>query len=396
MAAIHWDRYLRAALVEDQQSHDSLSEFVAGNASRASLTHRTGADQMLRELLAVVAWDPAHARAHRRLANRYMAEFERRELESSNRMDVTQISDAAMSSEFASPQALVGWLQRAFGTDIKLLQFALRHARRTVELCPLQGEGYVYLADLCFLNQAPREASAALVDQGLRVRPYDRNVLHRAGRQELLSGRNDAAIEFWSRCFNTPGPHQQQIVFRLLYSGMPARMLLDRLKPKWQTLREVWDQYRKSGTPQDLADLLSYAAGMAPQEIENTSSGVRPGYVWYRLAAMYADVGRIDEALPCLEHAYACDPMQYTVRYALGKALITVGRFPEAEPHVRWCLARRPGDKYLSDALLAISKHRLAMRTTARAPDAMIPMLQPHSQQPPVPAAANAPTIQQW
>jgi hypothetical protein len=252
----------------------------------------------------------------------------------------------------------------------------------------------VYLADLCFLDHAPRAAIAAFVDQGLHVRPYDRNVLYRAGRQELLSGRNDAAIEFWSRCFNTPGPHQQQIVYRLVYSGMPARMLLDRLKPEWLTLREVWDQYCRSGTPQDLTDLLSYASEIAPLEIAQRHSVVRPAYVWYRLASMNADVGRARESLGCLERAYACDATQYAIRYALGKGLIAVGRLPEAEPHVRWCLARRPGDKNLSDALLAISKHRLATRTTGRAASTMFPAVQSPGPQAPVPVASGPLPIQ--
>jgi O-antigen ligase/tetratricopeptide (TPR) repeat protein len=392
MAAIHWDRYLRAALVDYQQSHDWLSEFVGGNSSPALDVPRASSEPIFRELLAVVSWDPSHARAHRRLANRYMAEFERRGLASANRMDVAQVSDAAMSSNFASPQALTKWLERAFGHDVKLLRYAQRHAHRTVQLCPLQGEGYLYLADLCFLNRAPRAAIEAFVDQGLLVRPYDRNVLHRAGRQELMSGRGDAAIEIWFRCFNTPGPHQEQIVFRLVNSGMPARMLLDKLKPQWQTLRDVWDQYRESGTPQDLADLLTYAAEMAPREVAQENSAVRPAYVWYRLGTMYADVGQLVDSVAALERAYAADATQYAVRYALGRALIGVGRLPEAEPHIRWCLARRPGDKHLSDALLAISKHRLAMRTTAPATGAMFPTTQPSPQQA-SPAVVGPPTI---
>jgi tetratricopeptide (TPR) repeat protein len=395
MAAVHWDRYLRAAMADYQQSNEFLSEFIAGNSIAAAGAHRANADPMLRELLEVVSWDPAHARAHRRLANRYMAEFERRGLESANRMDITQLSDAAMSSEFESTKSLTDWLHRAFGPDIKLLECALRHARRTVELCPLQGEGYVYLADLCFLNQAPRAAIAAFVDQGLRVRPYDRNVLHRAGRQELLSGRNDTAIEFWSRCFNTPGPHQQQIVFRLVYSGMPARMLIQKLLPQWHTLREVWDQYGKSGTPQDLSDLLSYAAEIAPQVVAKEKPTIQPAAVWYRLGVMYADVGRVGESLACLQRAYACDSTQYAVRYALGKSLLAVGRLPEAEPHVRWCLARRPGDKNLTDALLAISKHRLAIRTSVSPTGTSIPALPPLQQRPPAPVPGSSTTIQQ-
>jgi tetratricopeptide (TPR) repeat protein len=196
------------------------------------------------------------------------------------------------------------------------------------------------------------------------VRPFDKNVLTKCGLQELLRGRLESALELWSKCFNTPGSHQGEIVFRLVASGMPAKILLAELRPDWRNLHEVWKQYRKLGRPQDLDDLLSYAAEVTPQEI-GSDRGTRPAFVWYWNSMLYSDVGRAAEALVCLERAYACDPHQYAIRYALAKSLLAAGRTPEAEPHVRWCLARRPQDQRLTHALLTISKHRLASRSAA-------------------------------
>jgi O-antigen ligase/tetratricopeptide (TPR) repeat protein len=367
MAAVHWDRYLRTSVADRELSDQLLSDFVTGSFTALPSIRQNMSEQMLRELQSAVYWDPEHARAHSRLADRFMTEFEHRSRSAANQMDVAQIREAAATSAFASPDDFQAWLNRAFGADVELLRKALHYAHRTVELCPFQGEGYLYLADLCFLKRAPRAAIDAYVDQASRVRPYDKNVLTKCGLQELLRGQPDAALEMWSRCFNTPGSHQGEIVFRLVAAGMPANVLLSKLQPDWRTLHEVWTQYRKLGTPQDLAELLSYAAEVTPGEI-GSERGTRPAYVWYWNAMMYADVERTGEALVCLERAYACDPHQYPIRFALAKALLAAGRMPEAEPHVRWCLARRPEDKRLADALVTISKHRLAARAMRSQP----------------------------
>ena len=331
-----------------------------------------------------------HRKHHRRLANRYMAEFEPRRLASANRMDVTQISDAAMSSNFQTPRAFDTWLHRSFGADMKLLTFAQRHARRTVELCPLQGEGYVYLADLCFLNQAPRMRSRPSLTRDYASAPTtamcstawtSRALVRPTRRRDRVLG-HAASIRLGrisnKSCSGSSTPECRPACCSTNWS------------PEWQTLRKVWDQYCRSGTPEDLTDLLSYASEMAPLEIANEQSPVRPAYVWYRLASMNADVGRVDESLGCLERADECDPAQYAIRFASGKTLIAVGRLPEAEPHVRWCLTRRPGDKNLSDALLVISKHRLAMRTTAQATNEIVPTAHSLRQRATVPVASEA------
>jgi tetratricopeptide (TPR) repeat protein len=209
------------------------------------------------------------------------------------------------------------------------------------------------------LDCQPREAVSAYVDQGLRVRPYDKQVLTRAGLQQLLLGNSEAAVEQWSRCFNTPGRHQKEIVYRLVSCGMPAKLLLDRMRPEWRTLREVWPPYRQFGSPQDVAEILTYATAAAQRETEKPR-GISPATVWFWQASLYSDVRHSEEALECLNRAYTANPHHYPIRYSLGKALLAAGRLNEAEPHVRWCLARRPEDKWLGDAIASISRQRFA------------------------------------
>jgi tetratricopeptide (TPR) repeat protein len=359
MAAIHWDRYLRTAAVDSKLAQQELTDYVAAGQVDPSSMRRSMSEQMIGHIQRAIDWDPKFARAHRRIADRYMAEFELRMADAANRLDITQIREAAMASTFRSTSELHHWLARAFGADVELLEKALDHARRAVELCPLQGDSYLHLADLCFLTRAPRDAIAAYVDQALRVRPYDKNVLTRAGLQQLLAGHLDSAVEYWSRCLNTPGRHQKEIVFRLISCRMPATVLIERMRPDWQTLRVIWPQYRQFAPPEELSELLAYAIQAAQCETKRPECNA-PEHIWYWQARLYADVGQANDAIECLQRAYKCNSHSYPIRYSLGKALLAAGRLNEAEPHVRWCLARRPEDKSLHDAIAAIARERFA------------------------------------
>ena len=54
----------------------------------------------------------------------------------------------------------------------KYLRMAARHARQGLNLCPLRGEGYLYLAELCFLEGGTSETKSAYIDQAINVRPF--------------------------------------------------------------------------------------------------------------------------------------------------------------------------------------------------------------------------------
>jgi O-antigen ligase/tetratricopeptide (TPR) repeat protein len=356
IAAIHWNRYLRASVADSALVNHTMSDFVSGKGVEPPEARRTLALAMIKHLERTLAWDPEFARAHRRLADRYVAQFELGSSDAANVLDVTQIRDAAMASTFGSAEELRSWLLRAFGPKVKLLHLAQRHARRSLELCPLQGDAYLRLSELAFLDLGTQEAVDAYIVQALAVRPYDRNVLMRAGRQELLIGRTDVAVQHWTKCFSTRGRHQQEIAYRLA-PKMTAQGFLSAFRPDWNTLPEVWAQYKKFDDATQLYSILDYAAtetrrATADPKCKNAS------VIWYWQSELYTDIGRSAESLACLQRANARDPRQYFIRRALAKALHERGELAEAESHVRWCLARRPTDGWLNTTLDAIVKAR--------------------------------------
>jgi tetratricopeptide (TPR) repeat protein len=360
VAAVHWDRYLRDAVagadvLVDQTLLGGRNHTASEAAMRNPLT-----ESMQHHLEQTVRWDPSFARAHLRLAGRYVQRFEHVQQEAENAMNLPQIRAAAEASTFASPAELEAWLRRAFGANVELLYRAHAHARQAASLSPLEGDAYVFLAELGFLTSETSPAAEACIAQAQSVRPYDGDVVFEVGKQALLKGDPETALREWAKCFAGSGVHQMRIV-DLLAGRIPARAFLEILQPDWRTLREIWARYRQLGSPQDLNDLVVYAAQVTQRDV-HSKNGIPPAYLWLWQSAMYNDLGQEEQSLACLEHAYECNQHVYSVRYELGCALKKAGRFVEAEPHLRWCLARRPENKGLSGALLEITKMRVAQR----------------------------------
>ncbi len=360
VAAIHWDRYLRDAvagsrLLDEQSLPLAWQPTVAETAMRDPLIL-----SMQHHLEETVRWNPSFGRAQLRLATRYVQRFELAQQDAENAMTLSQIRDASLSSRFASPGELRAWLERAFGANVGLLYQAHAHARRAVELSPLQGEGYVLLAQLGFLVGEGAEQAEAYVAQACVVRPFDGDVLFEAGKQALLKGDVETALREWGRCFPHRGAHQLRIV-SLLAGRIPAAVLVEQLHPDWHTLREFWARYREFGTAEDLEHLVAYAADVT-QGATQHNGGIPPAYAWLWLGSMQLDLKQQDLALACLERANQLDQHVFRVRYLLGFLLKDTGKYAEAEPHLRWCLARRPESKELSAALIEITKLRLSQR----------------------------------
>jgi len=360
MAAVNWDRYLRASVATRHVTRVQLTDLFANRPLSEIQSQARLSELMIRQLDQVVRWDPQCARAHARLAAKCIARFELLQQDAENAMSLAQIRDAAVQSTFASPAELHAWLQRAVGENSDLLRRAADEARQAVKLCPLQGEAYVYLAQLGFLDGAPAAVAKAYIDQALRVRPYDADVRFEVGWQELLAGNLAGAVEHWKQCFDDPGAHQLRIVY-LLAGRIPAPVFLSTFEPDWQTLRYVWGRYRELGRPSDLDAVLAYSAEATRRETQKKGR-IPPAFIWFWQSLLYRDVQRDDDELACLQRANECDSSQFAIREALAKALEAAGRFAEAEPHFRWCVARKPQYSSLSYALVRVTKERLARR----------------------------------
>jgi tetratricopeptide (TPR) repeat protein len=360
MASIHWDRYLRASVNKSQVAWQQFTALVDGvETVDVSVAERL-LDVMIRHLEDAAYWDPAYERVQMRLAAKCVARFELLQQRAENAMPLLQLREAVLASRFTSPHELRAWLHKAFGNNIEWLNRAYDHAHRAVMTSPLQGEAYLQLASLCFLDGSQRNVASAYANQGLLVRPYDADVLYEAGNQSNFAGDVQSALKYWKRSFAVYGKHQLRIIQTLAGPHVPAAAFVEEFRPDWSTLRSVWTRYHRFGNEQDQQTLVDYAAEVTKRQVQEKSGAVPPEYILRWQASMYTDIGRSAEALRCLEQAYNLNPHMYAIRLSLANALIHAKRYAEAEPHVRWCLARHPEDKTLKASLVEISKHRLA------------------------------------
>ncbi len=240
-----------------------------------------------------------------------------------------------------------------------------RHAAEAVRLAPLDSLAYVCLANLAFLENRVGPASHPLLEQAAVLGPQDGTLLFEIGKQYLVAGELASAIEYWKRCYQHDGRHRL-LVIAALAGRIPATDFLQTFAPDWKTLRSVWQRYLAAGELSDAEVLLAYAN----QQVENYTpgpQGVAPAYVWMWLGEMNGDVGRTDEQIACVERALQEQPSLYPVRKAYATALLKAERYAEAEPHLRWCVARDPANSGLRTCLHRAAALRYSQRRTQTA-----------------------------
>jgi tetratricopeptide (TPR) repeat protein len=314
-------------------------------------------EAMIGELEAVVRLRPHFADARRHLANRYVRLFNLRQETADNPMPLTQVRDAAVQSQFPTATALREWLGRAVGPNAELAYRAWLHARAAAELAPLEGEPYVRLAELCFLQGQGFAETDAYLQQAVRLRPHDGELLVDVGDQWAARGVMQPALECWFLAFQSRGDHRRQVARRLA-GQIPFAILAEDLAPQWDTLPEFWRIVR-AAAPADVPVVLAYAEREAQREAADATPQ-RAGDLWRALADMQREAGSNDAALVSLARSCQASPESYDSRRLLGLALYEAGRYAEGDEHLRWCLDRSPDDGVIKQALMGAGRERYA------------------------------------
>ncbi len=406
LAEPHWDHYRIMALAAEtgaETAPEVISESDAGFTveDRQSSTLAV-LDRMIDELEQVVRYAPENSRARLRLAEAYVQHFDLQQQQPSAKLGIplAQLRDAAMrarnaASDETTRAGVETWLQNTLQGQGEYLQEALRHTREGLALCPLQGEGYLYLAKLQFLagpgtdKASPGADKSAYVGQALRVRPFSGAVLLEAGQEAVLAGDITRGMQYWQRSFRCGLKHQYQLV-ELLAGHVPVAMLLQSLQPDLHAMRILHARYRELEAPNQANELYQLYAqtarirGDAAPSVEaaeawlaseltqlrthhvqvaqaeaQTRQGEEALEFWLEASWLY---GLLDDgagALHCAEAALQSEPNHYQVRYALGCALAQEKRFAEAETHLRWCEQRRPDNENLQRTLRGVVQGRI-------------------------------------
>lgn len=358
-----WDRYLRASKTVQSLEASLLTSLTDAGDPHLVATVDETIRRGVSELQTVAQADPLNARAHARLAGRLLQQFENAVRSSENPMSVEMIADTVNSGGFQDEAAIRNWLIRAFGSDARLLPLALGHARSAVRLCPLQGQSYLQLSRLSFLDPHPL-ALSDVVAQAVRLQPFDGRVRFDAGRQVHLAGDVETAFEHYRASMRMPGSHRQRLVLSLA-RVLPAAVFVAELDPDCAATDLVLAAYRSDGGEEDLVAIAEHAeeATLSESGTLTTRDSARR---WRQVSVVNRSLKRYEKAIECATRAYELCPNDFWVRFDLAFAYYESGAYAEADPHLRWCLSRRPDIRHLQTSLQLAAKRRLEMGSAER------------------------------
>ena len=330
----HWDSFHRMSLAEaDLEFNDSA----------------TSLDQRIEQLEKLLEIDAANPRAHLNLASLLRLKFDEEQSKSGIPMPLAQIRDAANTSPFGTREALESWLGKILADRRAFLDRSLNHARQAVALCPLQGEAYVFMAELNFLRESNRDHELALIDQALRTRPEAPPVLVTAGREALLAGDDETGLSHFKKVFTLGGAYQRLVIQAL--GRQNADFFFEQFSFDTSALLSLRNHYAGLGNQEQSRIVgIKLAKNLVDQATSET--GTAAAATWSRAQDAFAFLQDEGNALQAARNAVASDPHEYVHRKDLVNLLVAQQKFDEAVPLLEWCLKQYPDNTKLKETLL--------------------------------------------
>ncbi|MCA9212356.1 MAG: O-antigen ligase family protein [Planctomycetales bacterium] len=353
MASRHWDDYLTVSLAQNQKYRPitrygrqrTAAELVTADSPSLS-------EKMIDSLQQVIRYDPRNGRAHSRLASLTLEMFDHKQTRLPDGMGLASIRDAAYASEFHSAAELHAWLDRAVGKDKELLDVALRHAKRSIELCPMEASSYLYLADLAFMQHRSPEMRTRQLQQAARLRQVDGTVLMAMGQEYAVRGNAAAAFAQWRNAFHLSSGNRKRVI-ETLSNHVPVDMMLAQLQPDIAAAQKMFAHYRADKNKLAMEQTAAYLHDFASQpnmDLEFRAS--------LEIADALSLVKDFDHAMWHLQSARKKNPHDYGLRLRMAQLQLKLKQFSEAEENLRWCKRRRSDDQRV-DKMLQETNSRL-------------------------------------
>lgn len=330
------------------------------------------ADQVaarLRTLENAVRKNPNDCRANLRLTAAYMEAFELAQETAENPMGLSQIRDAAIASAFTSRENQDKWLSVAVGTNRRFIDAAIQSCHAALRLCPLQGEGYVYLAQLSFLEGPRAIPKEALVAQAIQVRPRKGIVQVAAGKEAALAGKYPEAVAWWKQAFHRE-PDSQAAVIELVAPQIPAQVFVSNFEPDANGMGKLYKYYRNAQRPDDARLVAREYVRILPKLAQELAEPDAAAAQWREASSVYEFLEDLPASVDCQRRAIEAQPNDFDSRRQYGSLLIRSGRFDEAVENLQWCLRRQAEDSTTLQLLAQAHRERLSAKsfTTGRLP----------------------------
>ena len=333
LANSHWDSFHRLSLAEADLEFGDSEETL---------------DLRIEHLEKLLSIDAANPRAHLNLASLLRLKFDAEQSKSGIPMPLAQIRDAANTSPFETREALDLWLGKILSDRRDYLDRSLAHARQAVVLCPMQGEAYIFMAELNFLRESNRENELALIDQALKTRPEAPPVLVTAGREALLAGDNEVGLTHFKKVFTLGGQYQWLVIQAL--GRQDADFFFEQFSFDDTALTSLRNHYAGLGNHEQ-SQIVGTKLAKDLVEQATSETGVAAALTWSRAQDAFTFLKDERNALQAARNAVAANPHEYALRKNLVNLLVAQKKFDEAVPLLEWCLKQYPDNSTLKETL---------------------------------------------
>jgi len=356
---------LPAALAEpDQMRAITLSlrgrEFYADDED-----YRAAQRERRQALFRAARLNPHDSRLVEESAEAYVTWFNERQEVSDNPLPLGQLRDAVKASQFESPKALQEWLDRAVGKNVKLLRVAIKTFRKALRESPLRAHSYIRLAELGFLESASEEVESVYLHQASVLRPHHPEILFAVGREALLKGDLDRAMDSWRIAFGNSS-RMQGIIADLLAGQVTAEFFLEKLKPSWLSIAILARAFTKAEREEEAHQMWRRFISEGQQRLKTDLSDAEYESTTLELHTAHLILKVPDDAIRLMTHSLKRLPYSFPVRLSLGRDLAAENRFTEAAEHLQWCAARQPDNAGLQQEADHVVKERLKSKSAVR------------------------------
>ena len=300
---------------------------------------------------------PDHPRAWADLALTHLERFGLSRRIAGETIGLVEIRQTVEAGGFDSPAAATTWIQTVTGDGFAALQAAEHAAREAVTINPFAGDAWCVLAAVAFLHQPNPALPQACIDQALRVRPHDGQVLFEAAVQAELDGDAARTIRLRQQCF-AECPSQRSRILNVLLPMMPATTACDLLRPDLVGLRMIDSLWSRHSPAEQMKPVKAERLAAALAAADEADANSRCSLLC-EAANLQRALGDPVQAEATLAEAIRANPNHYGARLTHVDFALAIGDAETAKRELDWCLLRRPDSQNLQGRVRRLKQLRV-------------------------------------
>jgi len=306
-----WNAYVR--LIPDGGQNGATPDEIEIVEQRADLIAET------------CRYGSANPDHHYRLGLANLELFLRKRSQVKSSFSLAEARTILQAKKFQRPAEARAWLDDQYGSDLDLLKTSQASFRRSLECCPLNGQAYVRLAELCFLDAALPSNSESYCKEALLVRPHDADVHLQVGLEAWVKGDLPTASRCWENACRRR-PDSKWKVLPLVAEQLSPAEAADFISLDFEGLKWLARKELELGRTDGLVHVIDQARKAVEADPERSKS---PS-AWLALHELYRDAQIDPGAEACLRHALLLAPAELGYHLHLIRWLMAHDRWDEA------------------------------------------------------------------